>query len=271
MEGASDAKLYGMFVDQKSCQIIIAHNRFNVVEACRILEVESFGGVIGIIDADFDHLEGKIPDVSIIFQTDMHDAECFMLSTSAFDKLVSEFASEEKLSAWQKRYAADMRSHLTQQAAIIGTLLWHSNCTCLNLCFRELDAKEYVIEPDLQVDALKLIKHVKNKSKRYDLPDEHLAHELEQRLKVSDKFWQMVRGRDVINILSFAFRRTLGSWKSQEATCEHIERGLRLAYTEDDFSQTKLYSKIREWEAAHTPFRIFRNLRQQALKFGPIH
>ncbi len=123
VEGSSDAKFFGMFIDQTSCQIIIAHNRFNVVEACRIHESKGFGGVVGIIDADFDHLEQKIPDVSIVFQTDMHDAECYMLSACAFAKLVSEFASEDKLKAWRECCAGDVRRHLAQQAARRSTWL----------------------------------------------------------------------------------------------------------------------------------------------------
>jgi len=86
----------------------------------------------------------------------MHDGECFMLSTCAFDKLLSEFASQDKLKAWQQSYSADVRSHLLQQAIIIGGLLWHSNQSGLNLCFKELEAKEYVDDGDLKVDVQKL-------------------------------------------------------------------------------------------------------------------
>lgn len=266
-EGPSDAKLYGKFTEPNRCQIIIAHNRINVVEACRILEADNFVGAIGIVDADFDHLEEKTLGVSSVFQTDMHDGECFMLSTVAFDKLLSEFASQEKLKAWQQSYVADLRSHLLQQAVIIGGLLWHSNQSGLNLCFSDLETKEYVDDADLKLHVPKFLRHVKNKSQRHDLNDEHLCAGLQQRLKSSDKTWQIVRGHDVIDLLCFAFRKTLGSWKAQDGTREHIERGLRLAYEEDDFSQTQLFIQIRRWEAAHTPFRVFRNLRQQTLGF----
>jgi len=266
-EGTSDAKLYGKFTEPNRCQIIIAHNRDNVVEACRILEADNFAGAIGIIDADFNHLEEKTSGLSSVFQTDMHDGECFMLSTCAFDKLLSEFASQDKLKAWQQSYSADVRSHLLQQAIIIGGLLWHSNQSGLNLCFKELEAKEYVDDGDLKVDVQKFVKHVKNKSQRHDLSDEQLVAGLQQRIKASDKNWQIVRGHDVIDLLCFAFRKTLGSWKAQDGTREHIERGLRLAYEEDDFSQTQLFVQIRGWEAAHAPFRVFRNLRQQTLGF----
>ena len=235
-----------------------AHRRFGT---------RNSAGVIGLIDADFDHLEGKTPDVLSVFQTDMHDGECFMLSTIAFEKLLSEFSSQEKLKAWQQSYVTDVRSYLLQQAAIISSLLWHSNQLGLNLCFKELETKEYVDDASLKIDVPKFVKHVKNKSQRHDLSDDKLTSGLQQRLEASNKIWQMVRSHDLIDLLSFAYRKTLGSWKAQDLTREHIERGLRLAYAEDDFSQTQLFLEIRGWEAAHMPFRIFRNLRQKHLPF----
>ena len=267
VEGPTDCKFYGMFIDQNACQIIVAFNRFNVVEACRILDKENFAGAIGIIDADFNHLDGRTPDVPSVFQTDMHDGECFMLSTNAFNKILFEFASPDKLKAWQESYVTDFRSHLLLQAAFVGSLLWHSNKVVLNLCFTDLEAKEYVGDLDLKVDVPKLVNHVKNKSqgKAKELKDEQLIVGIEERLRATDKMWQVVRGHDVIDILSFAFRRALGNLRAQEATREHIERGLRLAYAEDDFSQTNLFAQIRKWEAANPPFRVFRDLRQQAL------
>lgn len=53
VEGDSDRRLYGMFVDQKSCQLIISFNRANVIDATAILKNDAFSGALGIIDSDF--------------------------------------------------------------------------------------------------------------------------------------------------------------------------------------------------------------------------
>jgi hypothetical protein len=266
VEGPSDERFYGMFTEPKKCQIIIAFNRFNVVEACRILQTGDFEGAIGIIDADFNHLESKTTDLPSVFQTDMHDVECLMLSTEAFDKLVSEFASKEKLATWQDKYVSDIRSHLLDQSIIIGALLWHSNKAGLNLRFQELDPKAYANDEDLRIDPQKLITHVKNKSQRHDLSDEKLLGGLTDCINAScKKHWQMVRGCDLIDLLGFAFRKAIGTLKSLQTAREQIEAGLRLAYLEDDFSRTTLYGEIRKWETSHAPYQVFRKLRQQSL------
>ena len=138
VEGQSDEKLYGMFVDGDRCQIIIAHDRSRVLGACQVLESASFPGAIGIIDADFDILEAKTPGVATVFQTDLHDAECLMLSTRAFEKLLFQFAPKDKLAAWRATHGPDVRGHLLGEAALIGCLVWHSNRQNLNLVFEGL-------------------------------------------------------------------------------------------------------------------------------------
>lgn len=267
VEGPSDERFYRKFLEPSGCQAIICHGRPNVRDVCRILEVANFDGAIGIIDADFNHLEGKSTGVSPVFQTDMHDCESFMLSTAAFDTLMLEIATPEKLKAWQSNHTPDVRSHLLQQAALVSALLWHSIRSGLKLCFDELEAKEYVVESTLTVDIPKLLGHVKNKSQRHDLPDDQLAVGIRQRLTEGTDIWQLVRSHDVIDILSFAFRKTLGTWKALDVTRERLEQGLRLAYSEDDFSQTRLFGQIRQWEASHMPFRVFRIIGQKSLEF----
>src|SRR5208337_3325028 len=59
----------------------------------------------------------------------------------------------------------------------------------------------------------------------------------------------------------------LGTWKALDVTPERLEQGLRLAYLEDDFSQTRIFGQIRQWEASHMPFRIFRSISQKSLEF----
>ena len=267
VEGPSDERFYRKFLEPNECQVIICHGRPNVRDVCHILELASFKGAIGIIDADFNHLEGKSTGVSSVFQTDMHDCESFMLSTAAFDTLMLEIATPEKVKAWQSNHTPDVRRHLLQQAALVSALLWHSIRSGLRLCFDELEAKEYVVESTLTVDIPKLLGHVKNKSQRHDLPDDQLAVGIQQRLTEGADIWQLVRSHDVIDILSFALRKTLGTWKALDITPERLEQGLRLAYLEDDFSQTRLFDQIRQWEVAHIPFRVLRSISQKSLEF----
>ncbi len=264
VEGTSDEKFYGKFLSN-GCQTIICHGRANVRDCCRILETADFKGAIGIIDADFNHLEGKPTGVASVFHTDMHDAESFLLATDAFHKVIQEFSTSEKLKIWQSRYAADLRRQLLQGAAAVGSLLWHSIEKGLELHFHELDSKQYVEEGSLIVNLSRLVKHVKNKSQRQDLSEEILIAAIEDKLKTSRDFWQLARSHDITEMMGFAFRRTLGNCKALDVCRERIEQCLRLAYVDDDFNHTQLFRDIRSWEMSNSPFRVFRNFSQTQL------
>jgi len=132
VEGDSDDRLYGIFLHRGECQIIICYTRGNVVDVCLILNEAKFDGVAGIIDSDFDKLDGKIPPVGSVFQTDLHDAECMMLNSPAFEKLVQQYASREKMAEWESTHGTDLRGYILVRAAPVGALLRHSNADKLN-------------------------------------------------------------------------------------------------------------------------------------------
>jgi hypothetical protein len=257
VEGPSDQKFYGMFVDGSHCQIIIAHSRSNVIEACSILVADHFRGTVGIIDADFDHIANSPEAPATVFRTDLHDAECMMLASSAFEKVLFEFASNEKLQNWQMTRSRKIGEHLLQQAAKVGALVWHSLRNQINLKFEDLAPKEFMDEASLVVDETKLIAHVKNKSHRQDLAPHDLAAGMKSILEANLDGWQITRGHDYVDLLGFSLRKTLGSCDALQVARSSLEVALRLAYSGADFRKTRLYTRIANFQEFEKPFEFF--------------
>lgn len=82
VEGRADQKLYGKFIVKERCQILLCGSKQQVLAAVDILQ-GNLPGVIAIIDADFAHAAGEVPEHDNIFMTDGHDAEMMILSTRA--------------------------------------------------------------------------------------------------------------------------------------------------------------------------------------------
>jgi len=257
VEGVSDEKLYGIFVNHDLCQLIIAHSRENALRAIEMLHDSGFVGAVGMVDADFDHLEHKAPLIPVIFITDLHDAECLMLFSAAFDKLLFQFASKAKIEKWRETHNPDIRQHILSQAALLGCLVWHSIRNGLNLKFEGLDTKEFTCTETLEIDAVRLVQHVKNKSQRHDLSEQELLTGVHERAAAVGDLWQVVRGHDFIDLLSFALRQTLGNWSAHEVMRERLELDLRMAYSRTDFFSTHIYASVSEWERNNEPFQIF--------------
>ena len=164
VEGSDDERFFAIFIDGASCRIVIAHGKENVIGACQILSSENFPGFLGIVDADFMHAEGQDSGSTNLLLTDWHDVECMMLSGEAFDRLLVQYSSEERLSRWRSTYGLNYRQYILGQIAAVGYLLWHSLEARHNLIFSNLEVKEYVDRQTLVVNHDDLINHVKNKS-----------------------------------------------------------------------------------------------------------
>jgi predicted ATP-binding protein involved in virulence len=83
---------------------------------------------------------------------------------------------------------------------------------------------------------------------------EELIPELDQ---VDRQTWRhRGNGHDLVNILSMALRKAIGSQSAAAVEVEVMERALRLAYEGMDFASSELYRALREWEQRNNPFRV---------------
>lgn len=258
VEGDSDERLYSIFVDSRTCQVIVSHGRANLIEACEILSAHGFKGFLGIIDADLCHAQGTLPLIPNILVTDFHDAECFMLRGTAFERVLREFASKEKLEYWHKVFGPDVRKHLLSHSIKVGFLLWHSTVKGLNLIFSNLEVKEFADRESLEIDVRRLVEHTKHKSQKQDLNSAELVSEIGKLESFKPEPWQVVRGSDFIDLMGYALRHALATLPALEVSRERLEQSLRLAYSTEEFAATELFRSIKIWEKANSPFVVLK-------------
>lgn len=253
VEGGSDKTFYERFVDPLACKLITVSgkpsSKLRVIAVLEILEKSSFLGVLAIVDADFDRLSSSPHSSSNLLRTDTHDLETMLIQSPALDKVVAEFGSEEKISQFKR----DIRLTLLETAIPLGYLLWISQCDSLNLAFDGIIFSRFINEQTLQIDELKLIREVKNKSQAFSLKDEELQQRLSIEKNKSYDPWQVCCGHDLVELLSLSLRKTIGSNKAADVEPISLERNLRLAYEAVYFRQTNLYVEIRLWESNNQP------------------
>ncbi len=122
VEGTTDEKAYENFIDTEKCRIVAAHSKDNAKDAIGMLEAEHIVGVLAIVDADFDVLNGDTPASANILLTDTHDLETMLLQSPALEKLLNEFGSRDKI-AWQDK---EIREVLLEAGTPIGYVRWIS-------------------------------------------------------------------------------------------------------------------------------------------------
>ena len=260
VEGSSDRTFYERFVDKKACVLISVSgkpsSKLRVIEVLSILEEENFQGILAIVDADFDHLKASSHSLSNLILTDTHDLETMLLQSSALEKVIAEFGSEEKIT----NFGRDVRTALLEAGMPIGYLLWISQLDDLNLTFNGIKFTKFIDDQTLQIDELKLIQEVKNKSQAFALKSEDLQQRLKNQNSDNHDPWQVCCGHDLVEILSLGLRNAIGSAKASEVEPNSLERSLRLAYEETYFCKTQIYLSVRSWESGNQPFKVLRKV-----------
>jgi hypothetical protein len=268
VEGRSDETFYKNFVDQNTCRLRVTGGKQRAIDILQILDNETtpsgsrFAGVLAIVDADFDRLESSPHQSPNLLRTDTHDLETMILQSPALDKLLAIFASDDKL----KEFGRDVRTALLEAGISIGYFLWLSKSENLNLTFDGIKFKEFIDDKTLQINELKLINEVKNKSQpaaKSALSDPSAVQKrIAAKKKDDHNPWQVCRGHDLVEILSIGLRKALGSNNATDVEARSDERKstlenqLMLAYDAAYFLKTQLYQEILAWESRNQPFRV---------------
>ncbi|MEO8496327.1 MAG: DUF4435 domain-containing protein [Planctomycetota bacterium] len=265
VEGDIDARFFERFVDHESCYVLAAHDRSRALGVLRVLNASHFSGVLTIVDADFGRITGTLEtDANLLF-CDGHDLEIMLIRSQALERVVAEHASADKLSSYLAACKPVVLATFLAQACLpLGAFILISLQQNLGLTFEDLPFKEFVDQKSLAIDLPKLIRTVMNKSSRHD---PQLARQLDQEItaqmnKVAE-IWDMARGHDCIELLSFALRSAIGTKKSKTAdrtplpfNSQVLERELRLCFSEMDFAATMLFRGISTWESANSDHRV---------------
>jgi 5S rRNA maturation endonuclease (ribonuclease M5) len=254
VEGHSDKLIYERLVNKQEVRVTIASGKNNAIKALSILEKEdNFRRVVAVIDADFSRIEQQIPDSNNLFLTDEHDLEMMLIKSAAFDKLLKERGSEEKI----KAFTEDIRETLLKLGQEIGKLRWLSLRNKLDLKSEGLKFVKFIDKEKLSINIDKLIRSIKNNSQKPSLDEQQIKQDLSVISDENHDPWQLCCGHDFIDILAIALCKVLGTWNANDVKTEVLERELRLAYELSYFYQTQIYQLMINWQSNHHPDQIF--------------
>ncbi len=256
VEGHTDRNFYKTFINKSKCQITITYSKSTALQIVSILEQEMFPGILAVVDADFDILEGKLPSSSNVLFTDAHDLETMLMKSPALERVLIEFGSEEKIDEIIEATNKDVRALLLECGMTIGYLRWVSLREKLSLTFEGLEFSQFIKKDFLHVKPLDCIRAVKNKSQRHDLADKQLEAYIQNLRDDTHDPWHVCCGHDLICILSVGLRRTIGTWNPNDIRPDVLERSFRLAFERSYFYKTQLYLSIQQWEMVNPPFVI---------------
>ncbi|MDD3041477.1 MAG: DUF4435 domain-containing protein [Methanosarcinaceae archaeon] len=253
VEGSTDSRVYKCFIDDNTCNVVYAKCKTSAIDALLILEHSGVCGVLAIVDADFWHVDGVKPEKysKNLLITDTHDTDTMILSSDALEKMLSEYANENKLI----RLGKPIREILIQSGIKIGYVRWVSSKYNMYIDFKKLDFCQFTDKNNLMVDCSSLLYNLEKNPKNYTL-DYKKIKSMICSIKSTHNPWQICQGHDLIEILTIGLKEIFGNHTSKFIDNDIVSRNLRLSFDFLCFSGTDLYASINRWESNNSGFNL---------------
>lgn len=248
VEGPDDRKFYSFYTDDK-------HVVLDVQEGCglipSILSLLATGSpykdrIIGIKDADFDHIKGVVNSLDTLFVTDTHDWETMTMTEDCEAKVSIEVIDEKY-------------DHVFD--IVMSDISNYSYLKLFNdveICGKGLDGIRFKGFPISRIyDGLNpcsiesCLQEVKNYGNNVSL--NHFPQPIDItafKQKYSQvELIQITCGHDIIHSLVCKFASILRKQPKDGYTT--IEKLFRISYSKQYFEQTSLFQKIKMWSEAN--------------------
>ncbi len=254
VEGRDDRLLLEHFILRKDCNVVVAEGKKNVCEVMGILNETKFAGVLCVIDADFDRVEGKGICSPNIVRPQFHDLDTMLMCSPALTSAIVEFGSENKVAGFHQ----DVLERLLERALLVACLRLYSQRKGLDLKFTGITYTAWINPSSFEASVNDLVKEVRNQSQRRDLTIEAMVAGIQEVAASNPDPREMCVGSDLIELLSIGLRRVLGTNRALPVNGEALRHFMRGAYSEQYFANSSLCAEIRQWETSNESFQVLR-------------
>lgn len=244
LEGDTDIRLFKKLFDLSKVEVDSLQGKEKVIQALKVLLGEGYTQVIGIKDADFDHLE-ETQAIENLFTTDYHDVEVSMIESEALQSLIYEYAHVQSNIS---DFLSKLKQNIYDSAITIGYLRWFNyQKDNKQLFFKALDFKEFVQKNNDQLifDKERFFTRLLNDSKKINptlsITYQNLDGEIIRLKTLSSDKLQICCGHDLTKLIALTLGNNLNDVR--------IESALRLSYSLDYFKKTNLYVSLMNWSS----------------------
>lgn len=246
LEGQADVKLFRSILNEKTAKLRSCKGKDEVIDI--VSQFSKATNVVGICDADFDHILETLNPVNI-FITDTHDIETMTIASPAFDHILSEFvASDDTLQQLQSSLLDQVLGVCSQ----IGYLRFANAVESLELDFQGIRMKKFLnikkapISIDIKIDDF--IGAIINRSST-KLTNDTLKQKYDKYSQQAHDPFQLCNGHDICEVISHVLSLPKIT-STKDMNTERIESSLRLSYVSGrHYADTELYRALSGWQS----------------------
>ena len=253
VEGSADMRFWWQR-KHAACETVDGEGKPNVIGSVQRLDARHFGGVLGVVDDDYDSLIGVYRGTRNVVSTDTHDLECLLCRSRALEAVLSELGAPRKVCRFEEAHGVDVRAALLERALIFGCLRWVAARGDLDIDVGAIRVQRFLDIETWQVNGAALMRA----AVRGDSPDrEDLLAQCITQLPQADP-WSVVQGHDMVHILRRGLMRVLGDIPACVGP-EQIMQILRAGMAPEDFRKTTIWGDVRNWESTNDGYSVLRD------------
>lgn len=244
LEGANDIDRFEKFVDSNTCSITNCYGKPNLLGAMKIAHEKEFVGCIGLADADFDRVLGRLEQLPDLIYSECYDFDMDTIRTEATSRYLRLAGDEDKCKS--------IGSHDKIVDSIVLSLSPVSHAKLANEMFRlgypVGNVQWYKFYEDFQIDKGKLVAGILGKTVCEVGKVEKLKAHIESAAANNFDLHQITNGHDFCWALGVNLRKKLGDRNKNQTIGKEVEMHLRLAISESDFKTMSVFDSIVQWE-----------------------
>jgi hypothetical protein len=252
IEGQTDLKLLKKFFNSESCDFVICYGKEPAVKVFDKLKTNDVIGLLAILDRDFDIFYPEQRHEDILYW-DGRDLENYLFSTPAFEAVLAEHSSVEKMTALQWS-SDDVKACMLECAKQIGKLRFIAKRDSIPLKFSTI-SYSFICKNSLDCNVEELCEEVSRKS-QCGISGPMLSALLDQFDEANCEVEHLCQGHDLTAIFGIMLKKRIGSIPANHSDANAISSKLRLGLATEVFESSNLYRSIRDWEQRSSPFQV---------------
>lgn len=254
LEGSTDARRLIQSVDGTKCSFVICFGKDNVIDATERLYDDGYPGILGMVDADFERIDGSPVPHECIVLSSVHDFDLEVALSDALKRYLDETCDREKLSRCGGH--AKVPAMLMEAIKPLSVLRFANEREQLRYDLEKINHEEFF--DGTVVNIAKMVDEVSRGRFGSAAAKADLIARVNKYMGRTFDFHQLTSGHDFCAALGLALRDRLGGRRPAQTWRREVELHLRLAFSLADMSGTPTYAEIRRWESDNPGYDILR-------------
>lgn len=245
LEGETDIRLFRSLLKSEHISLDAFDGKFDLIRIVKTLNREDSAPVIGVCDADFDHIKNRSAERMAcgICITDFHDAETMMFNSSSINSFIDEYSNHENYN----EISENLYNITIDAACKIGVLRLINEEENINMNFKGLNFNSFIniemLKIDLNIE--ELIRSIIRISRL--IPEyanfEYLLEKYNIVYQENHDKLQLCCGHDITKIVAMVYSQRWAACVGN-MNKEKVEQALRIGYSFEEFKQTNLYENF---------------------------